>query len=257
MKVITPLFLLILCSAALLGQTRLANEAKGIVYDKEKAIEFRLHTHGWAINYQIGSIKTYYKTSYYEFGIGELYNHKEVSKSTESTGNPGIGFRSYTFGKQNNAFVLRGGMGFKRYYSEKAAKNGVAVGLLLSGGITAAVMKPYYLEVGGSTPDFPVVRTIKYSAENESLFLNPEKIRGSGGIFTGLTESKFVPGAYGRVGVHLDWGAFDEFLKAMEVGIQVDIFPKKLPIMIPVNSIDQNKPYYLNLYVSLQLGKRN
>jgi hypothetical protein len=52
--------------------------------------------------------------------------------------------------------------------------------------------------------------------------------------------------------VHLDWGAFDEFLRALEVGIQLDIYPKKLPIM--VNS--ENRPYFMNLYVSLQLGKR-
>ena len=253
MKAIPHIVLFMLCSFVATAQTRLATEAKGIVYDRENTIEFRLHTHGWALNYQIGKIKTYYKTSYYEFGLGELFHHKEVSTSTDPGGGSfGGGFRSYSYGKQNYAFVLRGGMAVKKYYSEKAAKNGVAVGVLFAGGITAAVMKPYYLDIRGSDGT-QIVRPVKYSPENESIFTDKSKIVGSGGLFTGLTESSFVPGVYGRVGVHLDWGAFDEFLKALEVGIQVDIFPKKLPIMINV----ENKPYFLNLYLSLQLGKRN
>ena len=55
----------------------------------------------------------------------------------------------------------------------------------------------------------------------------------------------------------IDWGAFDEFMRAVEAGIMIDIFPKKLPIMAPVNGVDENRPYFFNLYVSLQLGKRN
>jgi hypothetical protein len=258
MRALPIILFLFVCSVAINAQSRLASEAKGIVYDREKAVEFRLHTHGWAINYQIGTIKSYYKTNYYEFGLGELYSHKEVGKSTDPVGG-GVGgssFRSYTYGKQNFAFVLRGGMGFKKYYSEKAAKNGVAVGLLMAGGITAAVMKPYYLEVGNSrNPE--LAKSIKFTPETETLFLDKTKITGSDGLFKGFSESSIIPGAYGRVGVHLDWGAFDEFMKAIEVGIQVDIFPKKLPIMVPLDGTNENKPYFLNLYVSLQLGKRN
>jgi hypothetical protein len=257
MKAISSILLLLVNCVVVTAQTRLATESKGIVYDRERTVEFRLHTHGWALNYQIGTIKSYYKTSYYEFGLGELYHHKEVSTSTDPVGGNSIGnsFRSYTYGKQNNAFVLRGGMGFKRYYSEKASKNGVAVGILLAGGLTAAVMKPYYLEVGKFNKEG--AKSIKYSPETEAVFLDKSKITGSDGLFTGLSESSIIPGAYGRVGVHLDWGAFDEFLKALEVGIQIDMYPKRLPIMVPLNGISENKPYFLNLYVSLQLGKRN
>jgi hypothetical protein len=257
MKLVPYICLFMLCAYTSKAQTRLANEAKGIVFDRENAFEFRLHTHGWALNYQIGTMKTYYKTTFYEFGLGELYSHKEVSRSTELSGGPsGSGFRSYTYGKQNFAFVLRGGLGKKRYYSEKASKNGVAVGLTLAGGVTAALMKPYYIEVGSSR-NLELVKSIKYTPETETLFLDKSKISGSDALFKGFSESSIIPGAYGRVGVHLDWGAFDEFMKAVEVGIQVDIYPKKLPIMVPLDGVNENKPYFLNLYVSLQLGKRN
>lgn len=232
---------------------RLKQDAKGIIYDKEKALDMRIHTHGWTVGYQIGKIKTYYKTVFYNFELGELKHHKEVRKSTDfSSISPSSGFRSYTFGKQNYGFVLRGGIGAKRYYTEKAAKNGVAVGLVYSGGLTAALMKPYYVEVGG-TRDGSASQSIKYSPETSKNFLDPYKIRGKGGFLKGINETSIIPGIHAQAGVHIDWGAFDEFLKAIEVGVMLDVFPKKLPIMVA----EENRPYFMNLYVSLQLGKRN
>ena len=43
--------------------TRLNADAKGILYSKEKALDARIHTHGWAANYMMGDIKSYYKTT--------------------------------------------------------------------------------------------------------------------------------------------------------------------------------------------------
>ncbi len=231
--------------------TRLNNDAKGIIYNKEKAFDARVHTHGWAANILVGDIKSYYKTTQFYFGIGELKHFKEVRKSTDPTNGVGQNFRQYTFGKQNFAYVLRGGYGMKRYYTEKAAKNGVAVALSYSGGLTTALMVPYYLEVGG--PRDAKTTSIKYTADTQSDFLDPQKIKGKTGILKGIGETKVVPGVHGQIGVHIDWGAFDEFMRAVEAGIMIDLFPKKLPIMVS----NENRPYFLNLYVSLQLGKRN
>ena len=251
---IQSLLLILLFPACLVAQSRLSQDTKGIIYDKENALDVRLHTHGWMVGVDIGKIKTYYKTTFYHIQLGELKHFKESRKSTDfsSTIAPSTGFRSYTFGKQNYAFAVRAGMGMKRYYSEKAAKNGVAVALSYSAGLTAAIMKPYYLEVGGSR-DVTFGQAIKYTPETAKNFLDPYKIRGKAGLLKGIGESSIIPGAHAQVGVHLDWGAFDEFLRAIEAGIMLDVFPKSLPIMIN----EQNRPFYLNLYVSLQLGKRN
>jgi hypothetical protein len=231
--------------------TRLNTDMKGIIYNKEKALEVRAHTHGWAANVYIGDIKSYYKTTQFHFGLGELKHFKEVPKSTEATNNAGQNFRRYTFGKQNFAYVLRGGYGVKRYYTEKASKNGVALALSYSGGLTTALMVPYYLEVGG--PRDAKTTSIKYTEDTKADFLEPTKIKGKSGILKGIGESKVVPGLHGQIGVHLDWGAFDEFMRAVEAGIMIDVFPKRLPIMVS----EENRPYFLNLYVTMQLGKRN
>jgi hypothetical protein len=248
-----------LIPAFLMAQNkRVGQDIKGVIYDNEKALELRMHTHGlWMVGVNIGKIKSYYKTAFYHVQLGELRSHKEISKSTDFANiSQSVGFRSYSFGKQNHAFALRGGVGMKKYYSEKAAKNGVAVGLSYSGGVTAAMMKPYYLEVG-TRNDAGFGTAIKYTPETAKNFLDPYKIRGKAGVLKGIGETQFIPGVHGQVGVHVDWGAFDEFLRAIEAGIMVDVFTKKLPIMVPRDGFDENRPFYLNLYVSLQFGKRN
>jgi hypothetical protein len=235
--------------------TRLNKDAQNFLYNKEKGLEVRGHTHGWAANFLMGDINSYYKTTYFRFGLGELKSHKEVRKSTDPTNSPSQSFRQYTYGKQNFAYVLRGSYGVKRYYTEKASKNGVALATSYSGGLTTALMLPYYVEVGG--PRDAKTTSIKYSADTQADFLDPQKIKGKSSILKGIGETRVIPGIHGQVGVHLDWGAFDEFMRAVEVGVMIDIFPKRLPIMAPINGVDENRPYFFNLYVSLQLGKRN
>ena len=243
-------------STVLLSQNRL-NADKGIIYNNEKILDVRLQTHGWwAANFVVGDVRSYNKTNYYRIGIGEQKSVKEVKKSTDfSASSASFGYKQYAFGKQNYAYMLRGGYGIKRYYTEKASKNGVALAVTYSGGATMAMMLPYYLDVSVSRTDVKNVISVKYSPETAALFLDPYKIRGKSSTFKGLKETKIIPGIHGQVGVHLDWGAFDEFVRAIEVGVQLDVFPKKLPIMVETTQVT-NSPYFLNFYVSLQMGKR-
>ena len=258
MKKITILTTLSLLATVVFGQSRLKNDTKGIIYNTERVLDARLYSFGWgwSANAQFGKIRAYNRTTYYSLGLGfDLKHPKEVKKSTESSlSSVNSGFSRYTFGKQNYAVALRGGYGFKRYYSEKASKNGVAIALNMSGGPSLALMVPYYLEIG-SSKDQRVTAT-KYSAETEKIFLDPYRIKGSSGFFKGIGETSVIPGAYGQVGVHLDWGAFDEFVRAAEIGIQVDIYVRKLPIIVESSTV-QNRPFFFNLYLSLQFGKRN
>jgi hypothetical protein len=234
------------------AQKRLNSDTKGIVYTKEKAFDLRLLTQGWSANAYLGNLETYYKTQYWYVGLGNITHEKEISLNSDfkSLG-LGFGLRSYRYGKQNYLYTLQGGWGMKRYYTEKAEKKGVALAMNYSGGLMAGFLIPYYLDVSDPKKKGNE-STIKYSAETAGLFLDRTKIRGKSGIFQGLSEASVVPGIYVQTGVHVDWGAFDEFLKSVEVGAQLQVFARKMPIMIN----EENKSYFLNLYLSLQFGKR-
>ncbi|HHS95851.1 MAG TPA: hypothetical protein ENJ45_04610 [Phaeodactylibacter sp.] len=243
-----------------------ASAEKGLVYDKETTFDFTLHTTGFGIaaGFNLGKIRTYYKTTYYHFQVGELRHHKEVRQSAE-TGNPitGRSARGYFFGKRNNLYVLRAGKGVKRYLSEKAKEKGLAIGFSYEGGFSLGLLKPYYLELfypqdGGTTA--VDIRSEKYSEENASLFLNTNgfSIYGASGFTKGLKEMRPIPGIHFKAGAHFDWGSSDEMVKALEAGFMVDVFYKKIPLIIEHDAISnaENKAFFVNLYVTLQLGKR-
>jgi hypothetical protein len=255
------IYLLTILSCAALGLSaqetiqpkQLDDASKGIIYNKEFALGLRLHTHGLAAGFSIGKIKTYYLTKYFHIELGELKHAKEIRQSfdTPSTLSGRIS-RAFKYGKQNNLYAIRAGIGRKRYFSEKAKHKGVAVGISYEAGATLGLLKPYYLEL--RSENNRSVAT-KYSEEDAARFLDITQIHGSSGWSKGLTEISLLPGAHGRAAVHFDWGAFDEYLKSIEAGIMVDVFSRKAPIMVEADNVENNQ-LFINLFIHLQFGKR-
>jgi len=106
-----------------------------------------------------------------------------------------------------------------------------------------------------STKTDDVTRIESYNETNSEIFTDTDRIEGAGGLGKGWDELGFAPGVQGKLGLHLDWGAFDELVKAFEVGVMFDVFTKKIPLLIPLPG-NENRPYFLNLYLTLQFGKR-
>lgn len=233
---------------------------KGIVYRKERAFEARLHTNGGLIGMNFGKIKTYYKTNYYHLSIGYLKDPREKRQNRNLSFSFPDRSKSFAFGKQNSVINLRGGIGVKRFISEKAKRKGIAVGYDYQFGPSIALLKPYYLELlytvenGGVTDR--VLRTEKYSPENAEKFTTFNDVFGGAGYFTGFGEITVVPGINSQIGLFFSMGAFDKYVKAMEIGIMADVYFKKLPIMIETETVS-NKPYFINFYVKFVMGRRS
>lgn len=239
------------------GQTtfqpkELRSTQTGIVYTKETAFDVYLHTAGMGFGMKFGDIETYYRTSYYHIEFSTIRHAKEVRQSNRVS-QFNVLSRPYVYGKQNSFFTLRAGMGKKRYFSEKAKRRGIAVGVNYQGGLSLGMVKPYYLELRSSeNGEFSPVRSEKFTSENRDRFLDRTLIEGHSGFFTGLEELNFIPGIHAKGGIHFAWGAFDEQVKALELGIMIDVYFSDVPIMI----IEDNKPYFMNLYLNLQFGNR-
>jgi hypothetical protein len=247
------LILLVTTSIDLYAQTS-GSKSVGYVYDTEKAYELRFHTNkGIGLAYQKGKIRTYYKTSFYRFGISELKHQKEFKQGAD----PAVtrAARPFTYGKQNNLFALRLSYGNKRYFSEKAKRKGVAVGMSYSLGGTLGILKPYYLIISRPVPDQPnrsYLSSERYTEDNATLFLDDARILGASSFFKGFGQASFRPGANASISTHLDWGAFDSFMRAMELGMMVDFFPTTMPILVS----EDNQKLFINFYLSFQMGKR-
>ncbi len=226
----------------------------GIVYNQEFAVGLRMHTNGFAIGTTFGKLRTYYLTKYIHFELGELKHEREYRQSfdTPSSLNGRIS-RAFKYGKQNNLYVLRGAIGAKRYFSEKAKHKGVAFGISYEGGATLGLLKPYYLELRGG--DGRVSISTKYTEETADQFLDIYSIQGASGWTRGLGELSILPGAHAKFAVHFDWGAYDEYLKSIETGFMVDFFSRQAPIMVEADNVENNQ-LFINLFLHLQFGKR-
>lgn len=230
---------------------------KGIVYSKEWSIDIRLHENGGSIAYNSGKIKSYNKTNYYHLELGYTKDPREKNQSKISqTGRSG----SFAYGKINSLINVRFGVGSKHYLSEKQKRKGLAVGYTYEIGPSLALLKPYYLDleyvIVENDQKFALIRSEKYSEENADIFLNEDFIRGRSGFFKGFDELSIRAGIQGKLGAHFAMGAFDKHVKAFETGIMFDIFATKIPILLETEEIS-NKPYFIRLYMNLQLGARN
>jgi len=249
------LSILLLGAFSFEGSAQIApKEQVGFLYNRETTFNVRLATNrSFGFGMEWGKLRTYNKTKTLSLGISEMKHPKEQKQNAA----PSVrrSSRPFVYGKQNSLFVLRSGWGFKRYYSEKAKQKGVAIGISYSIGPTLGLLKPYYLALNYPETGSYSGRLLlqKYSAANDSIFLDNSKILGAAPFTKGLSEISIIPGGTASIAYHMDWGAFDEMVKALEIGFTIDVFAKKTPIFVD-NS--QNQQVFFNFFLNLQFGKR-
>lgn len=238
------------------------NQDKGILFQKESGVNARIYTNGFSFGYQIGKIVKYNLSQYYFAEFGELKDPIETRQQKNiSLSGPRSTFRGFIFGKQNNFYPLRVGVGEKRFLSEKGKRKGLAMGVSYEGGATLGLLKPYYLilrHTGDNPGNFTSIRSEKYSLENANRFLNWDDIFGADKLTKGLDELGIIPGLHVKGSLHFDWGAYGEFIRSAEIGIMADGYIKDVPILADNEAlgINNNQNIYLNLFVNLRLGKR-
>lgn len=225
-------------------------EEGALIYQKQGAFGIKLNTDGWGAYYEHGKYKTITKTNLWWLEFGERKHPKEERVPTITASSGFIIVSSYIYGKQNNFYYLKAGIGQQRMIGGKGNKNGVAVSAIYGGGITAGLMKPYYLEI--QNPNTNRRESIRYTPENEALFLDPTIILGKSGLTKGVGETKIVPGAHARAALRFDYGRYNEMLSAIEVGVNAEYYSQKMPILL----LNKEKSFFFNAYVAITFGKR-
>lgn len=217
----------------------------------------RIHTNGMSAFYERVWIKSIWKKNVLQtnFFYFKDFKQKKVKSDYAAIYNTG----GYFFGKQNNFWNVNVLYGQKKIIAEKADQNGVRFSMVYLGGISLGILKPYGLSIVESdnfSLNPPETEVYFYDENNPEVFLSPSntntRIFGPAGLRHGFGGMKFIPGAHIKFGFNFDWSNRDAFIKSIEIGSQLDIYYKKLPVMIT----SRNKPYIFNLYLSFQMGKR-
>ena len=229
-------------------QLIIQEEQGAIIYQKQSIFGIKLNTDGYGAFYELGRLKTSRKSSLYSFELGERKNSKE-EKITSAQG--GYLSNPYVYGKINNFYYAKLGYAQQQVIGNKGNKNGVAVSAIYGGGFSAALLKPYYLKVADANSNY--VNDVKYDNTNEDIFLdNQSQVLGSSGFGKGFGEMKFTPGAFVKTALRFDYGRYNELVSAIEVGLNVEVYTKKLPVML----ITKERQLFFNAYAAIAFGRR-
>ncbi len=267
MRIFTFFLLLVLLSTtttyAQQRKVKKQIEKKGIIYNKEMTFGGKIASNGWGFYMNTGKIINIHKTRLWMIEFSDIRHPKEKKQSADF--NLAIsGFdspRDFYYGKQNEFFTLRAAFGYKKNIAEKAKKNGVNLALVYMGGISLGFLKPYYLDLAYITQVNDSTFIVEAKSErynddpengNAQKFLNWYEIIGASRYSKGFKQLQPVPGAFIKLGLNFEWGSRDAFITAMEVGVAADIYYKNIPIMIN----QPQRPFFMNAYLSFELGRR-
>ncbi len=258
--IIFVLLLTIAFPATLLAQDGMEADTvdMGFLLRKEKSGNVMLHTLGYGFGYRFGVNKTYYKNRMFEFDLLEMKAPEQTRRYNERYANP----RSYVYGKLNSLFILRAGIGRQVLINRKPYWGGVEVRGFYYGGLDIGIAKPTYLYIAyykvidnqfilerNSLERYDPITHFPYIGVNTNCLC---EIYGRGPILSGFNKIKLYPGLYAKGGFNFEFSAQNDRIKAIDVGVTVDVFPKPVPIM----AFDDPNYFFLTGYLGFHFGKR-
>ncbi|MCZ2222408.1 MAG: hypothetical protein LC122_02090 [Chitinophagales bacterium] len=224
-------------------------ESGALIFNKQTAFGIKLSTDGYGVFIEKGKYKTMTKTNLWWI---ELNEHKNPKEQRFATGDPYWGYTigyPYIYGKINNFYNFKIGIGQQRLIGGKGNKNGVATSVNYGGGFALALMKPYLLDV--SDPLTGQTKTIKYT-DDKDLFLDQTRIIGSAGLLKGFGFTKFIPGFHLRTALRFDYGRYNELVSAIEAGVNAEYYTKEIEQM----ALNKTHKFFFNAYVAIVFGGR-
>lgn len=199
-------------------------EEEGVLaYNKQTAFGLQLRTNGYAAFVELGRMKTPRFTNLYSLEISEIFHPKE--EKVPSTDQNYFG-GSFKYGKINNFYQAKLGFGQQYILGQKGNRNGIAVLGIYQGGISFGLPKPYYLDIDDNGS-----RSIRYHGADTTDFLS-DRILGASGVSKGWDKLSLKPGAFVKLGLRFDFDSYNETIKALEIGLSVDGYARKIEQMV-------------------------
>ncbi len=218
-------------------------EDVNVVFRKQALGGIFIHSEGWGFYFRKANILSIYRKRFWEIETSTMHNPKEYkiqnSLYPDAT--------SYSYGKLNDIQIFRFGMGFYQMLWRKNNPKCIEIDAVYSIGPSIAVAKPVYLQIIENPNEF-LLATEPYDPNQDT----PNNIYGGASFLDGIGQMRFYPGGYARAGLNFDFANRHNIVKAIETGVEFDLYPSIIPIM----AFNPNTPYFVNLYLSFSMGKR-
>lgn len=227
---------------SLYAQGEISEEQK-VFYRNEKTMGLILTTNGFGVSYREGKRLDFLNKRLFEVDFGVIRDPKEVKLSNPYYQTS----KSFVFGKLNTVVSLSGGIGHQHEIFSKADQGGIAIRYFYSAGPILAIYKPIYYKV-----IYPVSTTRSETRDEkfQTAIHQVGDIYSKAALTKGLKETKVIPGLYGKAGFNFEYSKEDKVIHAIELGLSLSAFPKKIPIMAST----ENKAVFLTIFVSYRIG---
>jgi len=221
-----------------------------IIFDKHSIFGIKIATDGYGILYERGKFINSRKTNLLQFEFNEKLSPREekTAAGIDIFGN----VSQAKYGKANNFYQLKGGLGQQYTIGGKANKNGVAVTAIYMGGLSLGLVKPYFVDVEReSNRERLRVKFTDTVPQGDRYF-----IKGASGFTVGWGELKFVPGLHAKTALRFDYGRFNELVTAIEAGVNAEYYTSSILQMGIGNVYKKEQQFFFNAYVAIEFGRR-
>lgn len=227
-----------------------------ILFKKQRYVGLNLNTNGYGVNATFARYNGAYKLWLFNFDL-LFVKHEKETKTWNPVNDPNA--RPYFYGKLNNLYSMRLGLGKKIIITEKLRKkNGVQVGYTWQAGPVLGFTKPIYLEIiyTDDVPNAqPYLEIEKFDPDRHFI----DNIYGRASGFRGFDQLKVHPGGFFKFAFTFEYSNSKEMLKGIETGLAVDAYAKKVPIMATYtqdSTNPKNHQIFFSLYINFFFGTK-
>ncbi|MBN2523528.1 MAG: hypothetical protein JXB24_09660 [Bacteroidales bacterium] len=220
------------------------DDQEKIFYRNERTFGVVISTNGFGGSYRYAKRLDARKKFIYEIDFHHIKHEKEYRVTFSSNQQFGS---SFVFGKKNSLFSLQGGIGLQKELFRKEDKGSISIRYFYSFGLSVGFEKPIYYDV--ITYDSTGIQhRERMKFEDQTHILYVEK---KAPFYVGMEEIKIVPGAYGKFGFTFEFGKSDKLFSAIETGIALNAYIRKISIM----ANEHNHWIFPAFFLSYRFGK--
>lgn len=220
-----------------------------IIYNHQNSFNLCIHSQGFGLGFKIGKINNIYTTSNWETEFFTLNSLKEIRLIS---GYASTLARPFKYGKLNTVFGFRFGYGQEKRIFGKPYWGGVELRWIYEGGVSLALLKPYYYYVlvykGNSDVEYSeVIEERKFNDQDRWL-----DIVGKAPLTKGFNEISLSPGIHVKSGFSFDIGTSRARYQAINFGAVAECYPMGISIV----DSQRNRRFFLTFFLSYNWGSR-
>jgi hypothetical protein len=242
-SVFTTILILFLISLNGFSQGEIDTQTK-ILFRNESSFSASLNSNGFGLNYRYGVWKNARNQLIYDADFAYVKHPKEVKTIVAYN----YVTKRYVYGKENLFWELKGYMGWQKELFRKFDRTGISVRLFYSGGASFGFLKPIYYDIISISGTGEITRS---EPQKFDPSIHQTNISGRSSFFMGFNELKVVPGLSAKTGLSFEYSERDEIIHALEAGVNLTAYPKRIPIM----ATQDNSFLFFTLVVSYRFGR--